>query len=194
MISLIEGFIDSIDETSIVVKTNGFGFIINVADPKLYHLNEEIILYIFFHFSSDNGPSLFGFKDKFEREMFKLIISCQGFGPKIALSFFKKISASNLYDLIKNNNLDEISCLPGIGKKKAESLVLNLKDKINKIILDKKDIYALSRIEIIDTLKNLNYSSNEINKAIEYINENFINKDNLDIKDIIKDVILYLSK
>jgi Holliday junction DNA helicase RuvA len=192
MISIIEGKIYSIEDNTITVIANNIGFLIIVPDSNIYNINDNVCIEIFYHFSNTTGVTLFGFKNRLEKDIFKLIISCQGFGPKAAINILSHIDPINLYQAIKKQSIKEIQSISGIGKKKAETLIMHLKDKIDKLKVDRSDNKIIDKAEIIYMLKNLNYCQYEIDNAIEYINRNFNNKE-YNIQDIIKNTILYLS-
>jgi Holliday junction DNA helicase RuvA len=175
MINKIYGEIKSIslNELSIFIgfcELNCF-----VAKTSLFKLNEKVELEVFMSWNSDSGPTLFGFINKTEKDIFNLICTCSGIGPKMAISLLGTIDICLIKDAILNNNPKILSQAPGIGIKKAEMIILELKDKINKIKLFSNEEKNNNIVydDLIDALKHLGYDGKDIGRVI-----NEISKDN----------------
>ena len=105
---------------------------------KLPNVNEEVFLNTYLIVREDSHQ-LYGFLNTQELELFKLLISISGVGPKVALGILSSVTPSILRDSIIRNDLLKLQKLPGIGKKTAERLVLELKDKIQKVDIQSND-------------------------------------------------------
>ena len=133
MIGYIKGTVDSIFEDRVLVENNGIGYEIYVPGSDLSvmpHSGEEVKLYTYLHVREDL-MQLFGFLTHDSLGLFKLLITVSGIGPKGALGILSTMDADTLRFAILANDSKAISRAPGIGKKTAEKLVLELRDKID---------------------------------------------------------------
>ncbi len=175
-INMIERLIGKIIQkksTEVIIDCNGVGFLafitVNSSDA-LPNEGEEATIFTILIFR-DNSFELFGFSDIFEREVFKLLISISGIGPKSAMSILSSMSVSELQEKILSGDSLSLQQLPGIGKKTAERIILELKDRINKVSLhpqyeSKKEQNLIIR-EAISALVTLGYSSALAEKIIK---------------------------
>ncbi len=132
MISSIEGILAGRGETSVVVETGGFGVEIHVPAPVLSSLGgagERVRLCTYLHVRED-AMTLYGFADEYDRSVFTALIGVSGVGPKAALTMMSRGSASELAGMIRDGNVRALVGIPGIGKKTAERIILELKEKI----------------------------------------------------------------
>lgn len=171
MITSLRGMVRQIYEQSIVLEVNGIGFSINLPRTDSIEREKIIEIEIYMHWNQENGPALYGFSSLFEKKTFLLIISCSGIGPKIGLAFLAKLGAANFVSAIATADVKALSSVTGVGTKKAESLILHLKDKIIKLvdnsINEAGSFHAVSTIKkITDVLNSLNYSRAEVNSAL----------------------------
>lgn len=133
MISYLRGkYLDRTDEGNIIIDVNGIGFEVNVTAEVLgrieHNIDEETEIYTYMQVKED-GMSLFGFTSLEEISVFKKIIGVSGIGPKGAMSILSTMSREQLILAVIEENSDIIAKAPGIGKKTAAKLVLELKDK-----------------------------------------------------------------
>jgi len=196
MLSFISGTIQEIGTQSIVVKCAGLGLTVSVPNEKLFCLNQEIELYIYFHWNQENGPQLFGFLSKFTKEVFSLIISCSGIGPKIGLSILAQIKPEDFCRAILFSDIKALNEINGIGQKKAELMIMYLKDKVAKLAVvadlsDKSDIVKIK--ELSDVLVSLGYKKPEISSILDLI-KNEKNVSDLSFDELLRKSLLYLSK
>lgn len=132
MIAQIRGFLIEKSPTLIVLETGGVGFQINIPLSSLNAIGgvgEEIRLYTYLHVRED-ALQLYGFVSKRERGLFLLLISISGVGPKLAQSILSGITVDEFEQAIRNNQSAVLNRIPGVGKKTAERLILELQDKI----------------------------------------------------------------
>jgi len=132
MISIVEGMLAVRNETSIVVETGGFGLEIHVPAPALAvlgNVGEKVRLSTYLHVRED-ALTLYGFATEYDRSIFTALLGISGVGPKAALTIMSTGSAAVLAGMIRDENVHALVKIPGIGKKTAERIVLELKDKI----------------------------------------------------------------
>ena len=135
MIGSIRGRLLEKNPPQILVETNGVGYEIDVPMSTLYNLPDigaEVFLYTHYVVRED-AELLFGFSTKAERSLFRLLIRISGIGPKIALSILSGISASILAQAVSQAEPGLLTRIPGVGKKTAERIVLELQDKIGPV-------------------------------------------------------------
>ena len=141
MYAFVQGKLYSKNSGEVVVNCSGVGYLINTSlqtFEKLPNVNEEVFLHTYLIVREDSHQ-LYGFLNTQELELFKLLISISGVGPKVALGILSSVTPSILRDSIIRNDLLKLQKLPGIGKKTAERLVLELKDKIQKVDIQSND-------------------------------------------------------
>ena len=132
MISFVKGKLDSVTLSAAIVDVNGIGYEINVGIntlSKLPSAGSEIKLHTYLQVKED-GMSLFGFLGSDELNMFNMLISISGIGPKSAMNMLSQASPQDLMLAIISDDIAMMSKFPGIGKKTAARLILELKDKI----------------------------------------------------------------
>lgn len=131
MIALLSGNIVHKSVNQIIVDVNGVGYRLLIPLSSFYSLPEEgaVRLHVHTHVRED-AISLFGFLTLEEKEMFVLLLTISGVGPKLALNILSNIPVNDLKCALTQGNVKQLSSLPGIGKKTAERLVLELKEKI----------------------------------------------------------------
>jgi Holliday junction DNA helicase RuvA len=175
MISLLQGKVISIDQQQLIIQVSGIGFQVLVARPELYSQEQEVNLPIYMHWNQEQGPSFFGFSTELEKKIFLLIISCSGIGPKIGLALLGQLSSAEFLHAVQSGNDKALSAVNGIGAKKAEQIVVQLRDKVTKLINTESDeafegAQAINHWNnISQVLKSLNYSRPEIESALAYL-------------------------
>lgn len=179
MISFITGTITSINTNCLQVMYHGLGFEIFCPHAQSLALQETITLHTYMHWNQEQGPSLYGFLELLDKELFLLIISCSGIGPKMGLSILEQVDATLFIQYISEENITQLSKLKSIGAKKAEQLCLNLRNKVSKLVkahptLATKDSIAVWG-DLQETLTSLNYSSSEIKQTTSHLKEEFAN-------------------
>lgn len=160
MYSYIFGLIKEIETNYITIENNGVGYLVYVANPYSFKINEEIKLYLYQHIKEDEN-SLYGFKTKDEKEMFLRLISVKGLGCKMALPFFSTNKPSDIISAIDREDIDYLKKFPKIGDKVARQIILDLKGKLTGPRAQNE--------ELIETLKALGYKSANIDKIINKV-------------------------
>jgi Holliday junction DNA helicase RuvA len=134
MIAGLDGTLEQINADSAIVKVAGISFQVYTPVSTLGRLGspgEKVRLHTYLHLKED-ATALYGFTMPHELDLFKMLITVSGVGPRSALSMLSSLSADELATAILSNNLDLITQAPGVGRKTASRLVLELKGKLEK--------------------------------------------------------------
>ncbi len=131
MYEYLTGLVTVVAPQYIVVDVNGIGYKLLVANPYRYQEDrtKKVQVYVYQAVREDN-ISLFGFTDQNEKNLFMQLINVSGIGPKSALAILANPDHQGLVDAITNNNVSYLTKFPGIGKKTASQIVLDLRDKL----------------------------------------------------------------
>lgn len=132
MIAHLSGNLLSKHTNTVILEVNGVGYEVTIPLSTFYDLEDagaNVKLHIYTHVREDT-LQLFGFKTLRERELFLRLISVSGVGPRLAITMIGIMSADEIIASIRTNNLARLTSIPGVGKKTAERLVIELRDKI----------------------------------------------------------------
>lgn len=131
MIAFVRGTAVDMTENSVIVETGGIGYEIYMTGTDLsqIHMGEEVKIHTYFNVRED-AMQLYGFRSKDDLQMFKLLLGVNGVGPKAAVGVLAGITADELRFAILSDDVKTLSKAPGIGKKTAQKLILELKDKM----------------------------------------------------------------
>lgn len=183
MIASLSGKLLENNNTHVVIDCNGVGYLAFTSIKTAQNMGEigsNVFLQIEL-IAKEDSLSLYGFSTKEEKEVFKLLIAISGIGPKIALSILSSVSADELRNLVLSENVFMIQKFPGIGKKTAERLILELKDKFSKLDLvgsSSEIISNSSQInEAIQAMISLGYSKQIAEKSIQAVMKEIKNSD-----------------
>ena len=150
MIDYIIGTIDSVQDGSVVIEANSIGYIMNVSSTTITELaNADDLNKLYTYLSvTDNGINLYGFFTQAEREIFLKLISVSKVGPKVALSILSQFTPAEVISAIISNNAKILTSANGVGKKLAENIVFNLKDKFDDF---ESEGFSMNVTDIFDT-------------------------------------------
>ena len=197
MISHIEGVIESKSEAEVVLDAGGVGYLINVPSHVADLLppeGESCRLYVHTNFREDDGTSLYGFPSKEERALFRLLLTVSGIGPKVGLSILSSVTVEDIAEAIITEDLKKLTSINGVGKKTAQRLILELKDKVADMRLMmriKKPAHAdTASDDAIDALQALGYSRSVAVGAVEKARETFPSQPK--VEELIKVSLRYL--
>ncbi|MBF0713905.1 Holliday junction branch migration protein RuvA [Gemella sp. GH3] len=132
MYAYIKGYVKEINPNNIVLDNNGIGYELIVANPYDYNTDEEITVYISQQVREDSN-TLFGFKTKDQKKVFLLLLKVKGVGPKSALAILASASSEEIIEAINSSDVNYMTKFPGIGKKSAQQIILDLQGKIDFI-------------------------------------------------------------
>jgi Holliday junction DNA helicase RuvA len=179
MIAYLSGKLFEKEANLVIVDVGGIGYEVIIPLSTFYDLGEigeDVSLRIFTYVRED-VLQLFGFKTVRERELFLLLISVSGIGPKSAITALSGMSADEIIGAIRQNNLGRLNSIPGVGKKTAERLVIELRDKIGKLSAVSAEEMRAEGIpqtsgddvydDAISALINLGYQRNAAEKALK---------------------------
>ena len=202
MIDFVQGTVYSIEEEAIIVNVNGIGYHIHVPRPEIYHhlLNQGCFIYTH-HYIREDWMGLFGFKDTQERYLFRLLLSVSGIGPKGAMGIIAQGNPNQVIKAIAYEDEKTLCKMPGVGKKTAQRIILDLKDKVKNLTLDggisgnleeNSEVAPLKdSSDLREALKALGYHEQEINKAINSLSH-LLEKESIDM--LIKKALTILMK
>ena len=193
MIGYLSGKIISSKPTRIILDVNGVGYVVNISINTFEKISDKESANLFIHTNvKEDSISLFGFYNESEKEMFELLISVNGIGPKLAISILSGILVDELRHAIMDGDISRIVSIPGIGRKTAERLVLELKSKITSISSEEGEKIPLSiKNEAIAALTTLGYNLKQSEKSVRDI----ISADpNVTLEDLIKKALGSLNR
>ncbi|MFA6467812.1 MAG: Holliday junction branch migration protein RuvA [Bacteroidota bacterium] len=200
MISYIKGMLTKKSPTEVILDVVGIGYSINITlstYEQLPELNTEVQLLTHHHIRED-AHLLYGFMSEIEREMFRMLIGVSGIGPKMAQTILSGIRPDELAHMITQGAISSLIAIPGIGKKTAERLVLELKDKVIKMegsekIIDLPYSGASIRTEALTALLSLGLSREKAEQSLRGI-LNEVNGKTISVEELIKRALQYTSK
>ncbi|HJV44287.1 MAG TPA: Holliday junction branch migration protein RuvA [Bacillota bacterium] len=206
MIDYIEGMVEYIEADSLIVGTvQGVGYRLFCPNPYEWHVSEQTRVFTHHHVRED-AIYLYGFKQREQRNLFRKLLDVSGIGPKGALAIIASAAPIQIASAIAREDVNFLTKFPGIGKKTAGRLVLDLKDKLRDFTKD-KPILALeqedslfagnyveedhsSHGEAAEALKALGYSDQEVMKVMAKLEDEKATTEQL----IKKALQLFLSK
>jgi Holliday junction DNA helicase RuvA len=168
MIATIEGILEYRGNDYIIINVGGIGFRVYVSGSTLSQLGTvkgKVSLYTHLHVREDN-ISLYGFASNEELALFRNLISVSGVGSKVALTLLSALNPEQVVMAIASGDIDLISKAPGIGKKMAGRLIVELKGKLEKEWTETALPLAPESADVIAALAGLGYSLTEATKAI----------------------------
>jgi Holliday junction DNA helicase RuvA len=182
MIAHLSGTLLSKNPSGVILDVAGVGYEVTIPLSTFYELEDtgaQVQLRIYTHVRED-ALQLYGFKTARERELFLRIISVSGIGPKLGITLLSGMSADEMVASIRTNNLARLTGIPGVGKKTAERLVVELRDKVASLSSPElEDEFGAKpsaggvptgdaiRADAISALVNLGYQRNAAEKAID---------------------------
>ncbi len=167
MIARLRGQLFEKNPGQLVVDVQGVGYSVFVAMPTYSSVPDpgsEVALDIYTHVRED-VIQLYGFSTRLERSIFERLTHISGIGPRLALTILSGSSVEDLVGSIKRGDLARLTSIPGVGKKTAERIVLELKDKLREFVVeeDRTD----SETDVISAMENLGYNRGLIEAAIK---------------------------
>lgn len=188
MYEYIKGILTYVSPAYVVIENQGMGYQIHSANPYRFStkLNEEVLIYVYQAVREDD-ITLYGFKDLNEKKLYLKLLNVSGIGPKSALAILANEDHSGLVQAIENNDANYLTKFPGVGKKTASQIVLDLKGKLGDLDVEWTQGTALTFeteagnvhvAEALEALKVLGYSAREIKKVAGELEK--INRDTTD--------------
>jgi Holliday junction DNA helicase RuvA len=181
MIAHLSGTLHSKHPNSVIVDVSGVGYEVNIPLSTYYDLADpgsNVQLRIYTHVKED-ALQLYGFKTARERELFINFISVSGIGPKLGIALLSNMNADELIESIRSNNLARLTSIPGVGRKTAERLIVDLREKMTALSVGQVDEMPAKpqagdasaedgvRSQALSGLINLGYQKASAEKAID---------------------------
>ena len=196
LFEFIIGDVVNIKEDYVVLQNNNIGYKIHTSTKSMADVEygmKNIVFYTYLNVRED-GLYLYGFTSEDELDMFRLLLLVSKIGPKIALGILSTLTTYQIKKAIISRDIEILCKAPGIGKKTAERIIVELKDKIDKNIeiedmADIADSNPNTYLEALNGLMSLGYTKLEVEKVIKNID---ISK--LNMEDIIREALKRLSK
>ena len=199
MIAYLQGLLQKKEPVHTIVECGGVGYEVNIplsTFDKLPEQGKSVQLHIHYSFNEMDGVRLFGFFTLEEKELFRNLISISKIGPKLALAILSGLPVNDLIHAVQAGDVGLISTIPGIGKKSAERLIIELKDKVGsvasqEILTSGSGSQSSIVLEAESALVTLGYKQFEVRKAI-----NKLMKDNeyTSSEEVVKATIRALYK
>lgn len=167
MIGLLKGTVVQVAPASLTIMVSGVGFLVHVpagAEVQVV-VGQEVLLYTTL-IAREDSLTLYGFLDPRQREIFSLLIGVSGVGPKTAINILGGMEPNRFLDEVVNENINYLSSLPGIGKKSAHRIVLELKEKIVKQYQRQGRRGHDMQSDAIEALVALGYSDAQAHKVV----------------------------
>lgn len=175
MIGFLSGKLLEADLSTIIIDVSGVGYLVHPSASvigKNLSAGDKIDLPIFTHVREDQ-ITLFGFSSRLELELFKQLLTVSGVGPKSALAIVGSGTVSAIKSAISNADVDFFQSVPGIGKKTAQRIIIDLKSKIGEAKeLDLSSVEIKQRKDLLSALKTMGITADEAKEAIKNVDAN----------------------
>lgn len=205
MIDFLRGRVAFIEQDYLVIDVQGVGYQVFTGNPFIFSVKEEVMVYTHYHVRED-AIQLFGFATKDEQVLFRKLIDVSGIGPRVGLGILRGAQPQQIIAMIQQENVQWLTKLPGIGKKTAQRIVLDLKDKLDGLSSAvpemgahepvQSDTIADGNVSIWSEAKQaldaLGYQDHEAEKALQQIRNKVSDQDGVD--QIIKQALQALYK
>jgi Holliday junction DNA helicase RuvA len=190
MITHLQGRLVEKNPTDVVIDCNGVGYLVNISlhTYSLLPTTESIRLFTFLQVKED-AHTLFGFVEKQERELFKLLLSVSGIGANIARTMLSSLEPKQIIQAIASNDVVTIQGIKGIGTKTAQRVILDLKEKVLKVYgLDdvSSTTYNTNKDEALSALEVLGFNRKIVEKVMDKIVKD---STNASVEDLIKQAL-----
>ena len=162
--SVLERNIDG----SVLLEVGGVGYLVTVSSRVLAELEPgtPVFLYVHHHIREE-AQTLYGFTSRDDRSTFQALIATHGIGPALAVAILATHPPAALFDVVSNNDVGALTLVPGIGKKTAERLIIELRDRLSVPMLDSGDGGSVSAVaDVRDALAGLGYGTDEIRDVL----------------------------
>ena len=203
MIAFIKGTVDSLSEGKMILESHGIGYELNIPASMFdAGIREGEELKIYTHMSvREDGISLFAFLSREDLEIYRMLIGVSGIGPKAALAVLSTLTADNLRFAVLSEDVQAIAKTPGIGKKTAQKLILELKDKLKLEDALENTVNAVQNTadtsagmanemtgEAVQALVALGYGNTEALKAVRQVEIT----EEMSVEDVLRQSLKYM--
>ncbi|WP_196885555.1 Holliday junction branch migration protein RuvA [Aureivirga sp. CE67] len=187
MITHIRGKLIEKNPTYAIVECNGIGYFLHISLQTYSKLGDSEAIMLYTHLSiKEDSHTLYGFKDKLEREVFRFLISVSGIGPNTARTMLSSLTTREIQEAIASENVAVIKSIKGIGIKTAQRVIIDLKDKILKTY-DLEEVSLVqnntNKDEALSALEVLGFNKKQAEKVLDKI----LKEDSsMDVENLIK--------
>ena len=199
MIDQISGKIISINSDYVVIAVGGLGIKVNITAAHSSKLvNENSITLVTYLNVREDALDLYGFKNESERNLFLMLISISGIGPKLAISILSRDESDDLKSNIISGDIKSLTSIPGVGAKTAKRIIIELKDKLSKTVTTElgfdDDHDPGTSKDVLSALISLGYNENVAKRAIKKIKLTAANNSIKSIESLIKEALKILNE
>jgi len=196
------GQITDVTPSFIVMEVAGIGYKVLAANPYRFQVGEDAVKLYIHQAVSENGMSLFGFYDADEKALFEKLLGVSGIGPKSALAILANNDHSGLIQAINQENATYLTSFPGVGKKTAQQIVLDLKGKLNDLNVEITGQTTLDMAtpvvdgalaDALAALEALGYSAREVKRITKKLEE-FSQTNKVDTNELLSEGLRLLTK
>ncbi len=198
MIAYLEGKLIEKNPTHLVLEVNGVGYSINIPVSSYAAIGEagQTVKVLTHQYVRQDELRLYGFASRQEKGLFELLISVNGVGPRVALGILSSIPVQDFQRSVLGEDLDVLTHISGVGKKTAQRLIVELKEKLSKVDLGigegleaKERVTIASDEEAVLALVSLGYNKLDARKAVQKVNSE--SEESLPIEEMIKKALRY---
>ena len=153
---------------TVLLEVGGVGYLVTVSSRVIAELEPgtPVFLYIHHHIREDS-QTLYGFASRDDRSTFQALIATHGIGPALAVAILATHPPAALFDIVSNNDVAAMTLVPGVGKKTAERLIIELRDRLSVPVLDSGGGGSVSAVaDVRDALAGLGYGTDEIRDVL----------------------------
>lgn len=194
MIGYLRGRVKRKQTDRVILDVQGVGYSVGIPLSTYLRMGEvgnEVELSVHTHVT-DNSMSLYGFSSEAEKETFLKLISISGIGPKIALNILSGIEVSDLEEAIRNSDITRISLVPGIGKKTAMRIALELQEKLT----EKEKVFragmSQEREDLLSALINMGFKRKEVERIVDATIQE--HKDEAEFETLLRESLRQLAR
>ena len=197
MIVSLKGILTNKTPSNVIIDVSGIGYLCFISNNTYdaLPLEGKKVSLLIYHQISENSQSLYGFSDKVEKDMFLMLISVSGIGPKTGINLLSSVSPNEFKRRLVAGEVELLSALPGIGPKTARRIIVELKDKLISYSDNSMPIENSKNSETYqdayNALKSLGFNLTEINKCLSELTDS--NKE-FNTPDLIKEALKALKK
>ena len=199
MIAFLKGTVHAKSENQLILDVRDVGYMLEISTQTLQELpaaGEEAELLVHHHIT-DNDQRLFGFLSRNEKDLFELLITVMGVGPKLGLTILSGLPAREITGAIVQKDKSALSQIKGIGKKTAERMILELKDKVSEMVdatytESTAPVSGNLKEEAVSALQSLGFKKRDAEEAVRLATGNGRAADN--VQDLVKKALSQLNK
>ncbi|UOQ46267.1 Holliday junction branch migration protein RuvA [Halobacillus salinarum] len=204
MIAYVKGILTTIEDDSIMIETSGIGYEVLCANPFHFqqHLNKEVKIHTY-HYIREDNQLLFGFRKKEDKQLFAQLLNVSGIGPKGALAILGTVSVPEFAAAVEQEDEKYLTRFPGVGKKTARQMILDLKGKLivwlpdedhEQTLFNQEEVTSSEKRarvnEALEALKALGYTE----KELKFVHVELNNSKAVNVDDYVRQGLQLLMK